>query len=136
MKKLLVALTLGLSMSVAAQEAIQTSFTTVTVETSVMDWDQVNGKWMFDDNNDLQQFTAFWTFDLGEGGKGGYFGSGENVIYSVYDWNSLDEGVLINFYSHKLNEKGTLIIIVGEDGRNTMSFFMPETNRSITFYQK
>ena len=130
----MLALTLGFGLSVNAQDAIKTSFQTTQIESSVMTWDEVNEDWDFEDNDDLQPFEAFWTFRLGEGGKGGYFISGK-FIYSVYDWEFTEHGTLINFYAHEIKEEGTLIIVVREDGRNTMSFFLPETNRSMTFHQ-
>lgn len=136
MKKLFLALTLGLCLSVSAQEEIKTSFNTTAIETAAMNFNSNIGEWEFSDNDDLQPYSAFWQFHLGEGGKGGYFVSGEDIIYSVFEWEFTDNGTTIDFYSHKLKEEGTLIIVVRGDGRNSMTFFLPESNRSITFHQK
>ena len=135
MRKLMLVLALGLSMSVFAQESIKTSFQTTQIETAAMNWSSVKEEWLFDDNNDLANYDAFWVFNLNEGGCGGYIVSGEDIIYSVYDWEFTDDGVLVNFYSHKLKEEGTVIIVVRDDNRNSMTFFLPETRRTITFHQ-
>ena len=127
-------LALGFSLSVSAQEELKTSFQTTQIETSVMTYNNYTEEWDFEDNNDIQNYDAFWTFRLGEEGKGGYFASGE-IIYSVFNWEFTDNGVFINFFSHKRNEDGTLIVVVREDGRNSMTFFMPESNYSMTFHQ-
>lgn len=134
MKKLLLALTLGLGLSVNAQDAIKTSFQTTQIESSIMTYNEVEKGWDFEDNDDMQPFEAFWTFNLGRDGKGGYFNSGK-FIYSIFDWEFTETGTLINFYAHELKEEGTLIIVVRGDGRNSMTFFLPETNRSMTFHQ-
>ena len=134
MKKLLLTLTLGLTISATAQDAVESSFSTVKIETSSMSWNSTTDRWDFEDNNDFQDFTAHWTFNLQEGGCGGYFVSGE-IVYSVYNWELSENGILINFYAHNLHEEGTVIIIVREDNRNSMTFFLPETKRSITFHQ-
>lgn len=137
MRKLMLVLALGLGMSVLAQESIKTSFQTTQIETASMNWNSTSQEWMFDDNNDLQPYDAFWVFNLQEGGCGGYVISGDEIIYSVYDWEFTENGngVMINFYSHKLKEEGSLIVVVRDDNRNSMTFFLPETNRTITFHQ-
>jgi hypothetical protein len=134
MKKLLLALSLGFSLSLSAQEELKTSFQTSTIESSVMTYNQNSEKWEFEDANNLQEYNAFWTFRLGKDGKGGYIASGD-IIYSVFDWQYTETGVLVNFFSHQRKEDGTLIVVVRDDGRNTMSFFLPESNFNITFHQ-
>ena len=131
----MLALTLGLSLSVMGQGQIKTTFKTETTESSIMSWNSSEGNWDFDDNDDLESFDAIWRFHLGEDGKGGYFTSGDTFIYSVFDWEHTDSGVIANFYSHKRNEEGTVIIVVRDDGKNSLSFFLPESNLNITFHQ-
>lgn len=136
MKKLmLLVLALGLSMSVFAQESIKTSFQTTHMESASMNWSDTKEEWLFDGNDDLGPYDAFWVFKLNQGGCGGYIVSGDKIIYSVYDWEYTDNGVMVNFYSHALKEEGTVIIVVRDDNRNSMTFFLPETRRSITFHQ-
>jgi hypothetical protein len=134
MKKMLVALALGFGLSVFGQQEIRTSFQTTEIETSVMTKNYSTGDWNFSDNNDLQPYDAFWTFRLGENGKGGYISSGD-IIYSVFDWETTENGVLVNFYAHKRNEDGTVIVVVRPDGKNSMTFFLPESNISLTFHE-
>jgi hypothetical protein len=135
MKKFLIIFILGLSLSVSAQQEIKTSFNTSSIETAIMNFSNAKGEWVFEDNNDLQDYDAYWRFHLGSNGKGGYIVSGENIIYSVFDWEFTDSGTMLNFYSHSLKEEGSLIIVVRDDGRNSMTFFFPETNKSVTFHQ-
>lgn len=135
MRKLMLVLALGLSMSVFAQEAIKTSFQTTHMESASMNWSATQEEWLFDDNNDLGPYDAFWVFNLQEGGCGGYIVSGDEIIYSVYDWEYTDNGVMVDLYSHTLKEECTVIVVVRDDGRNSMTFFLPETNRSVTFHQ-
>ena len=136
MRMIMLALTLGLGLSVMGQSEITTAFKTTSTESSMMSWNASSGEWDFEDNDDLTSFESMWYFHLGEDGKGGYFKSGEEFIYSVFDWRHIEGGVFVNFYSHKRNEEGTLIIVVREDNRNSLSFFLPDSYLSISFHQK
>lgn len=136
MKKLLVALCVVLSNVVFSQPAINTAFTTTKVETSIMYWSTVQEKYIFVENEDLTDHEAYWEFDLEEGGQGGHFLSGDDILYSVYAWRVDVENriVWVDFYSHKRKEDGQLAITTGEDGGNALIFFMPDSKISYVFY--
>lgn len=137
MKHLLVALTLGLSLSVSGQsEDIVESFRTNYASTTQMFWSDVEEKWVFAKEGPRTEHIADWEFHLSENNRS-YFLSGGEITYSVSEWTVDYENrtVWVEFYNHNREEAGQLAVVTFEDGSHTLLFFFPKSGVQYTLYQ-